>query len=114
MQARIPDHPQATVHTATLATLEALGQYLSPHQARRLTSQLPRELAEATQRLAGCGGPVDSNLFYAQIANKANLEPAAVTDYARAVAHVLKHTIPESDLADAMLNLPRALDDLVA
>ena len=114
VQARAPDHVPETAHTATYATLEVLGQYLSQHQARRLTSQLPRELADATQHSVGSGGPADLNLFYAQIADKANLDSETATDYARAVIYVLRHTVSGSDLADAMLNLPHALDELVA
>lgn len=114
VQARAPDHLPETAYTATHATLEALGRYLSPHQARRLTSQLPRELAEAAQRSAGRGGPTDLNLFYAQIATKANLPPEAAANYVRAVTRVLRQAVSEDDLADAILNLPRALDDLVA
>lgn len=114
VQARAPDQVTGTAHAATHATLEVLGQYLSPHQARRLTLQLPRELAEAAQRSAGRGGPAELTLFYAQIANKAKLDPDVATDYARAVTGALKQTVSEGDMADAMLNLPRSLDDLVA
>jgi uncharacterized protein (DUF2267 family) len=114
VQAHAPDHDPSTAQTATYATLEVLGQYLTPHQARRLTAQLPRELAEAAQRSVGRGGPADLRLFYAQIANKTNLPPEIATDYARAVTSALRQTVSEGNLADAMLNLPRSLDDLVA
>lgn len=114
VQARAPNHGPETARTATRATLEIIGQYLSTDQVRRMTSRLPRELAECARRSAGRGGPADLNLFYAQVADKAHLLPDDAIDYAHAVAGVLKQAVPENELADAVLNLPRELDELVA
>jgi uncharacterized protein (DUF2267 family) len=114
VQARAPDHGPETARAAVHATLEALGQYLSSDQVRRMTLQLPRELAESARRFAGQGGPANLALFYAQIADKANLLPEDAVDYARAVTGVLRQAVPEGDLQDVALKLPRALDDLVA
>jgi uncharacterized protein (DUF2267 family) len=114
VQARAPGHERDKARAATHATLEALGQYLSAEQVRRMTARLPRELAESARRSAGCGGPADLDLFYAQIAGKAHLQPEAAVDYAHAVTSVLRQTVPEGALADAMLHLPRELDELVA
>jgi uncharacterized protein (DUF2267 family) len=114
VHARVPGHGSDKARLASHATLEALGQYLSADQVRRMTARLPRELAESARRFAGRGGPADLNLFYAQIAGRADLLPDAAADYAHAVTHVLRQAVPEAVLADAMLHLPRELDDVVA
>lgn len=114
VQGHAPNHGPETARAATHATLEALGLYLTPHQARRLTAKLPREFAESARRSAGRGGPDDLSGFCAQIARKTKLAPDDAMVCVRAVTRVLKQTVPEGELADAALNLPRELDELVA
>lgn len=110
----MPNHGPEMARAATHAALEALAQYLTPDQARRLTARLPREFAESAQRSAGRGGPAGLDAFLAQIAYKAKLEPDDAMIYTRAVTRVLKQSVPESDLADATIKLPAELDELVA
>lgn len=79
-----------------------------------MTARLPRELAQATGRSAGQGGPADMEGFYAQVAAKANLPREDAADYARAITGVLRQTVPEGELADALLKLPPEFDELVS
>ncbi len=114
VQALTPSHDRDAAHTATVATLEALGQYLSPLQARRMTARLPRELAEVAGRLAGQGGPATIESFYAQLTARTHLPREDAIRYARAVIGVLRQTVPAGDLSDIILKLPRELFELVA
>jgi uncharacterized protein (DUF2267 family) len=112
--ALVPRRDRVQARTAIHATLETLGQYLSPPQARRMTARLSRELAETMGRLAGQGGPETIDGFYAQVAARANLAHEDAVVYARAVTGALRQTVPEGELADALLKLPREFDELVA
>jgi uncharacterized protein (DUF2267 family) len=113
VQTRAPDSGVETARDATYATLETIGQYLSPYQARRMTARLPRELAESAQRRAGQGGPTEIGAFYAQIADRANLLPEEAIRYAQAVTSVLRQAVPEAELADAVLKMPPEFDELI-
>lgn len=105
--------------SATLATIQALGEHLPVEQTRRLASQLPRELAQAAEAGAELNGgrqPETIQLagFYEKVALKANIPHQDAAGYARATTQTLREAITAGEMSDVAFDLPRDLSGLLS
>ncbi|MES1925335.1 DUF2267 domain-containing protein [Salinisphaera sp. T31B1] len=113
--AGIDEHAQA--YAVSRAVIETICVYLPPEQTRRLASQLPRELAQAAEDGARQALQTDKGVsvdtFFNEVARRADMPVAEVTEPARVAIQEFKQALSRSESVDVVLEAPAELDALL-
>jgi uncharacterized protein (DUF2267 family) len=102
---------------ATRATLETLGERLSPGAAENLAAQLPPEIGEHLRRAAGgSGDQMDLNEFFDRVCERegGGVEKPEAVFHARAVVEVLDEATTGNLMGKIQEQLPAEYDRLFA
>lgn len=91
---------------ATRATLQVLGQRLTPEEADDLAAQLPEGLKEFV--MAAGPGPKDFDFdeFFRKIAEGEGVDYSTAIDHARAVVVVMMEAVTPGEIEDVKQQLP--------
>ncbi len=90
---------------ATRATLEVLGERLTPGEADDLAAQLPEGIKESVT-FAPAGQGFDFDEFFRRIAEREGVDYSTAIDHARAVTVVLMEAVSPGEIDDVKRQLP--------